>query len=76
MYRRFLGATLSEPAVIGVVTWGLSDRYSWLRSRRTPRFARADGQPTRPLPFDEELRPKPAFTAILEAFQTAPARGA
>lgn len=76
MYRRFLDAALSETAVAGVVTWGLSDRYTWLTPRTNRAFARPDGLPTRPLPFDAELRPKPAFTAILEAFDAAPKRRA
>lgn len=75
MYRRYLGAALSERAVIGVVTWGLSDRYTWLTPRYNRNFGRPDGLPTRPLPFDAEFRPKPAFTAILEAFRAAPHRG-
>lgn len=76
MYRRYLEAALSETAVVGVVTWGLSDRYTWLTPRSNKVFARPDGLPTRPLPFDAELRPKPAFTAILEAFDAAPKRRA
>lgn len=29
--RRYLEIVLDSPAVKGVTTWGLSDRYSWLR---------------------------------------------
>ena len=32
-YRRFLDAALDEPAVKMVVTWGLSDRHSWIVRR-------------------------------------------
>ncbi len=58
-----------------VVTWGLSDRHSWIVRHETDRSRwRKDGLPSRPLPFDAELRPKPAFAAIAEAFAHAPAR--
>jgi endo-1,4-beta-xylanase len=74
-YRRFLDAALDEPAVKVVVTWGLSDRHSWIVRRETNEAKwRKDGLPSRPLPFDADLRPKPAFTAIAEAFTHAPVR--
>ena len=71
LYGRYLQAALAEPAVVGVVTWGLSDRTTWLNARRSPRFARRDGLPSRPLPFDDALRPTPAFWAIEAAFRQA-----
>lgn len=74
MYRRFLDVTLAERAVAAVVTWGLSDRHTWLTARQSRRFARRDGLPGRPLPFDAEFRPKPACFAMLEAFRAAPDR--
>ena len=74
MYRAYLDATLDEPAVGAVVTWGLSDRYTWLVEDTDPRFQRADKQPGRPLPFDDLFQPKPAFDAILAAFRSAPPR--
>jgi endo-1,4-beta-xylanase len=74
-YRRFLDAALDEPAVKMVVTWGLSDRHSWIVRHETNQAKwRKDGLPSRPLPFDADLRPKPAFTALAEAFKHAPAR--
>lgn len=75
MYRRYLDAALAEGAVRGVVTWGLSDRTTWLNAQTSPRYRRRDGLPTRPLPFDAELRPKPAFRATVEAFRAAVPRG-
>jgi endo-1,4-beta-xylanase len=44
-----------------VITWGLSDRRTWLP---TSYHKRADGLPMRPLPFDAELRPKPMWQVI------------
>ena len=71
LYRDALSVILDEPAVASVVTWGLSDRYTWLVPETDPRYARADGTPARPLPLDAEFRPKPAFNAIAAAFQAA-----
>jgi endo-1,4-beta-xylanase len=76
-YRRFLDAALDEPAVKMVVTWGLSDRHSWIVRKETHESKwRADGMPSRPLPFDADLKPKPAFEAIAQAFAHAPRRAA
>ena len=76
-YSRFLDAALDEPAVKMVVTWGLSDRHSWIVRKETHESKwRADGLPSRPLPFDADLKPKPAFEAIAQAFAHAPQRAA
>ncbi len=58
--RAFLDAVLENPAVIGVVTWGLSDRRTWLNQQ----WPRKDGQPQRPLPLDADLNRKPLWAAI------------
>ncbi len=74
-YRRFLDAALDEKAVKMVVTWGLSDRHSWIVRHETNESKwRTDGTPSRPLPFDADLHPKPAFAAMAEAFAHAPSR--
>jgi endo-1,4-beta-xylanase len=74
-YRRFLDAALDEPAVKMVVTWGLSDRHSWIVRRETNQAKwRKDGLASRPLPFDADLRPTPAFAAMADAFAHAPSR--
>jgi endo-1,4-beta-xylanase len=70
VYSTFLNAALQEPAVKIVLTFGLSDRYTWLQED----FPRRDGAARRPLLFDENLQPKPAYTAILQAFNAAPPR--
>jgi endo-1,4-beta-xylanase len=76
-YRRFLDAALDEPAVKMVVTWGLSDRHSWIVRRETYQAKwRTDDVAPRPLPFDADLEAKPAFDAIAHAFAHAPQRAA
>ncbi len=69
-YEEFLSVVLDEPAVIAVLTWGLSDRYTWL-ANYTPR---SDGKPVRAMPYGEDLRPKLAWNAIARAFDGAPKR--
>ena len=39
-------------------------------------YPRRDGAARRPLPFDASLQPKPAYNAILLAFNNAPVRAA
>jgi len=74
-YRQFLDAALDEPAVKMVVTWGLSDRHSWIVRRETYQAKwRTDDAASRPLPFDADLEAKPAFDAIARAFMHAPQR--
>jgi endo-1,4-beta-xylanase len=66
----WLDAVLPDPAVLGMLTWGISDRRSWLNDR----FPRRDGLPQRPLPLDTDLRRKPLWIALAGALDTAPAR--
>lgn len=70
IYGKFLVATLRQPAVKGVLTWGLSDAFTWLSGYRP----RKDGAAVRPLPFDASCQPKPAYTAIADALRSAPRR--
>ena len=74
-YRRFLDAALDEPAVKMVVTWGLSDRHSWIVRQETYQAKwRTDDAASLPLPFDADLQPKPACEAMAQAFAHAPQR--
>jgi endo-1,4-beta-xylanase len=59
------------------VTWGLSDRHSWIVRRETYQAKwRSDDAASRPLPFDADLKPKPACEAMAQAFAHAPQRAA
>jgi len=57
---------LDEPAVIAVLTWGLSDRYTWL----------SEFKPICPLPLNSQLNCKLALNAMAQVFafkvQTGP----
>jgi len=70
VYRRYLDVALEETDVAAVVSFGLSDRYTWLQEDHP----REDGAARRPLPFDEDLRRKPAFAAIQGRLGHAPRR--
>jgi endo-1,4-beta-xylanase len=69
-YSQLLSALLPEKNVIAVITWGLSSKYSWLKSYKP----RTDGLTPQPLPFDENYKPTPAWKALSSAFEAAPAR--
>ena len=64
MYRDVLSVALAEPAVVSLVTSGLSDRYSGPAGAENPLYCRADGLPPRPLPLDDQFEAKPALAAI------------
>ena len=70
-YASYLKLTLANPHVIALLTWGITDRYTWLNGEDS----RPDKLPERPLPFDTDLRPKLAYLAEVEAIQDAPPRG-
>jgi endo-1,4-beta-xylanase len=60
MYTSFLETILGNSSCDTVITWGLSDNYSFHRRRN-----RQD----RPLPFDQNYRPKKAAEAIVQALR-------
>jgi endo-1,4-beta-xylanase len=70
LYGQFMDAVLAGKATVAVVTWGLSDKYSWLQSNRP----RDDGLPVRGLPFDQTLGRKSAYTSIAASLSRAPTR--
>jgi endo-1,4-beta-xylanase len=66
-YDRYIDTVLKEPAVKSVMTFGLSDRYTWLEED----YPREDGAARRPLPYDQQLRPKPAHGKLHKQLRTA-----
>jgi len=63
-YGSYLDLTLRDPAVRAVLTWGISDRLTWLNSEG----ARKDKLPERCLPFDANDAPVKAFFAMRNSF--------
>jgi endo-1,4-beta-xylanase len=59
VYREYLTACLSIPNCKAFLTWGFTDKYSWI-----PRFFPGFGSA---LPFDTDYKPKPAYAAMLDA---------
>ena len=70
VYRRYLDTVLEEKAVISVTQYGLSDRWT----EENDDNPRADGADRRPCPYDDDLKPKPAYYAIRRALDHAPRR--
>jgi endo-1,4-beta-xylanase len=64
VYGSYLDRMLRDSIVTAVLTWGITDRFTWLNGED----ARADHLPQRCLPFDAELRPVPAFFAMRTAY--------
>jgi endo-1,4-beta-xylanase len=58
--KMFLDALNAEGTLKDVISWGITDRYSWIGEV----FKRDDGLPTRPLPLDDTYQPKPMFGVI------------
>lgn len=73
MYRAYLDAVLKVTAVKVVETWQLSDATSWMNDPATQARMAIRSNP-RPLPYDASFLRKPAWDAIAEAFDAAPAR--
>jgi endo-1,4-beta-xylanase len=72
--KRLLDIALDEPALDTLITWGLSDRTTWLRQE--PIAHRKDGLPPRPLPYDAHFVAKPMREAFVSALRGARARPA
>lgn len=69
-YYQYLSVVLDEPAVTTIVSWGLSDRHTWISD-----FApRSDGAAVRPLLLDNKYLRKPAWDAVAKALKEAPSR--
>jgi endo-1,4-beta-xylanase len=72
VYRDYLATVLHDPSVKAVLTWGVSDKHSWLNS--PSQHKKNPGRMARPLPFDKDYEPKEAFFAIRDALDGAKKR--
>jgi endo-1,4-beta-xylanase len=63
VYGDMLRTCLAAANCTAFTSWGVSDKYSWIRSP-------LQGQPyERPLPFDDDFKPKPAYHAMVDALR-------
>ncbi|MFM9975146.1 MAG: endo-1,4-beta-xylanase [Beijerinckiaceae bacterium] len=62
--KTFLSALSDAGPVDSIITWGITDRYSWIPEH----FKRRDGLPNRPLPLDQNYKPKP-FMDVISSFR-------
>lgn len=63
LYKDFIDACVSHPAVEMIVMWNVTDDDSWV-NRWGQGQRRADGLPQRPTLFDSRGQVKPAFAAV------------
>ena len=70
--KNYLDVALDEPAVSAVLTWILTDRYTY--QNHDPSTRRPDKLPSRGGLLDTNLTPKPAWQAIAAALDAAPLR--
>ncbi|WP_249780943.1 endo-1,4-beta-xylanase [Bradyrhizobium sp. dw_78] len=64
--QQFLEPTLRHPAVKAFITWELADKYSFYRG-----MAKDKTRLSRPLPYDDQLQPKPLWNVIAQSFENA-----
>jgi len=80
LVKDYLDVALDNRSVDMLITWGLIDEHSWLNhpaasmDQYDMRNVRRDGTSHRPLPYDDNLKPKPIRQAITAAVAKAPKR--
>lgn len=62
-YAKYLKVALSDPAVTAVLTWGITDRYTYLSWNA----AKQQLEDVRPFPFDKDYHATASFYAIRDA---------
>jgi endo-1,4-beta-xylanase len=73
VYRSYLTEALAGHEVKAVLTWGASDKNTWLNHGTKFRKQHPD-RLQRPLPFDPDYASAPAFFAMRESFDQAKKR--
>jgi endo-1,4-beta-xylanase len=71
IYRDYLGRVLAEPNVPIALTWGITSAFTWLNSSFSLNDRLPHGARQRPLPFDDDFNPAPAFFALRDALDAA-----
>ncbi|WP_169805600.1 endo-1,4-beta-xylanase [Novosphingobium rosa] len=73
--QSFLDVAMDQPAVESIVTWGLSDRHSWLQENAPDTLAAVSHAPidgkrlNRGLPFDADMKPKRMQVVLNDAMR-------
>jgi endo-1,4-beta-xylanase len=67
-YGGYLRQALADEAVVALLTWGITDKYTWLDYGFQQR---EDKQPQRCLPFDAQMNATPAFFTERDAIDGA-----
>jgi len=62
-YRRLLETCLANKNCTAFVTWGVNDLYTWLRDSGLGFY---ENKSVKPLLFDDDYQPKPAYYAVLD----------
>ena len=66
-YRDVFAACIQVSACTGVTTWGIDDADTWLDTF----YISQPNAPNRPLLFDEQFDPKPAYDAVVDVLLAA-----
>ena len=73
IYGDYLRLLMKNSAVTDVLTWGVSNRLSWLNASNASGAKFRPKHPSREelcLPFNDTYQPQPAFFAMRDAFRT------
>lgn len=65
IFKTITQLCLAFPHCTSIATWGLTDNYSWLRTRKVL----TQYPDAKPLLFDDNAGKKPAYWGVTEAFQ-------
>jgi GH35 family endo-1,4-beta-xylanase len=63
-YYRLMDVCLADEACTAFITWGVTDKYTWLRGANLGFY---NNPSVEPLLFDDDYQPKPAYFAVLDA---------
>jgi endo-1,4-beta-xylanase len=64
IFYNVVHACLQDSNCVGFMTWGIADRYTWLRTSDWKNFPNA-----KPVLFDDDFKKKPAYYGVLQALK-------